>query len=786
MDMERFDVLIQTKNLRKLREILKLDLDIKHRAARQDPSGMYTIPGILRKTEIDKLTSLGYKVDILRELSAIARERQAQVSADNRFAETQPISLEPSLTISGYLTNEEINAAINNLTTAHPAIATRIDLPNTTWEGRKSYAVHLRAGSKISRPGVLFTGGMHAREWGGSDICVAFMLQIVNAFVSGAPLDFGGKHFTAAQVSNMLNELDLFIFPNVNPDGKNYSQTTDIWWRKNRNPNGGGPAGVDINRNFDFLWSSGIGTSASKSSEIYRGAAPFSEPETRNVKYLFDTFPSIRYYLDIHSYSGLVLYSWGDDNNQNITTAQNFANSAYDGIRGTVGDAAYREFIPTLDENTLKSFASRMHDALKAVRSKDYIVEQSVGLYPTSATSDDYVFSRNIVAPSKQRVYGFTIEFGSEFVPPIAEMNLIKSDINAAMAELCCAACSDVYMADSSMDAGSVPSAAPFWNSPDVWVRNNDDGGVVHQDTIRGRDNYIYIKVRNRGAAAAANVIVRAYIATWAGTEFTHPADWIPLNPAGGGTIASPGTYLIGQSVLPSLLPAAAQIVKILWPKALIPGAAGWHPCLLVEASPNDGPVESGQHVWDNNNLAQKNITIVNAAKLRKLAFPFYVGSSVGTARTITVEVRKVKCPERIALSLAIDPEEQRSVRRYDHFVPIQPAAPTAFHLGPESNIGSITFAQQKAHRFLLTLSAEKPKIAYKNPFLFEIVQLDERGRPVGGVQYQVETAGLITPPKPNSMAGTKPSHKKIHKGSARKSGAALKPKKGRKKPSRR
>ncbi|MCI4060391.1 carboxypeptidase, partial [Bacillus cereus] len=60
--------------------------------------------------------------------------------------------------------------------------------------------------------------------------------------------------------------------------------SSNTWWRKNRNPNhtnGGNYLGVDINRNFDFLWNSGIGTSDNPAVIIYKGTAPFSEPETR-------------------------------------------------------------------------------------------------------------------------------------------------------------------------------------------------------------------------------------------------------------------------------------------------------------------------------------------------------------------------------------------------------------------------------------------------------------------------------------------------------------------------
>ena len=80
-----------------------------------------------------------------------------------------------------------------------------------------------------------------------------------------------------------------------------------------------------------------------------------------------------------------------------------------------------------------------MNAALAAVRGTHYTVQQSVGLYPTSATSDDYAFSRHLVNPVKRKVYPFTIEFGNEFIPPFAEMQQIIRELCSAMTELCLA-----------------------------------------------------------------------------------------------------------------------------------------------------------------------------------------------------------------------------------------------------------------------------------------------------------------------------------------------------------
>ena len=277
---------------------------------------------------------------------------------------------------------------------------------------------------------------MHAREWGGSDACISFLFNLLSAYKNKQNLVYGGKTYAKGDVKKILERLDIFIFPDVNPDGKEYSQKTDPWWRKNRNSKGA----VDINRNFDFLWSSGIGSSSSSSSELYHGPAPLSEPETKNVVHLFDAYPNINYYLDIHSYSGLIMYPWGDDQNQSIDPNQNFMNPAYDGIRGKLGDVAYKEYMPKDMQSKLAELGKRMNAALAAVRGTDYMVQQSVGLYPTSGTSDDYALSRHSVDPKKAIIYAFCVEFGKEFIPPYSEMSNIIKELGAAMTELCLAA----------------------------------------------------------------------------------------------------------------------------------------------------------------------------------------------------------------------------------------------------------------------------------------------------------------------------------------------------------
>ncbi|MBL8228512.1 MAG: hypothetical protein JNL98_08545 [Bryobacterales bacterium] len=663
--MPVYSVRITAGTLDDLRSLATFALDLHERAARKIAADRFEVPGVLSVEDIARVEQAGYQVEQLDDLSRTGVERTQEVSRVNRFAELRGVEEFEQRSVLGYMTADEVESALINFVAMNSGIATLIELPHRTWNNRVCRAVRLRAGANPNRPGVLFTGSMHAREWGGSDICIAFLSNLAQAYRNNTQLVYGGKIFTSAQVRTILENLDIFVFPDVNPDGKQYSQTYNpnsgqsqsFWWRKNRNPNaaaGGVSPGVDLNRNFDFLWSSGIGTSAAASSGVYKGTAAFSEPETRNVRYLFDTFPSIGYFTDIHSFGRLLLYSWGDDDNQSTNSAQNFRNPVYDGSRGIPSDSAYREFVPTLDQNTMVSLAHRMNAALSAVRGTSYQVQQAVGLYPTSGTSDDYAFSRHIVNGLNRKIYAFTIEFGDEFVPAFQEMRQVINEVCAALTELCWSVNSDVFVRDNPADSGVMPSTGDFWNSPDVWVRNADDHVVSHQDTIRGRDNWLYVRVTNRGAAEAREVKVRVYIANFAASQFLFPNDWIPRNPSGSGSLGAPGTYLVGEVDVASLAAGATHIVRTRWPASLIPPATNWHPCILVEVSPNDGNLVVGGNVWHNNNLGQKNITIINARRGDMVEFPFFAGSKFVAAGLMELAVSRKGVPRNASVYLDV------------------------------------------------------------------------------------------------------------------------------------
>jgi murein tripeptide amidase MpaA len=344
-----------------------------------------------------------------------------------------------------YMNVVEVESALTALAAAHPTICELITLPHTTVEGRTTHAVRLGSQPAASVDAYYLTGGVHAREWGSCEILVNLATDLCDAYAAGVGLGYGRKYFSAGEVKALIDQASVIVYPCVNPDGRNYSQTTADW-RKNRNPagSGGDPAkvGVDINRNQDFLWDFNTAfdtgaindflASTNPAKDTYHGSAPHSEAETKNINYIHDTYSRIRWYVDVHSYSEDILYVWGDDEPQVTDTSKSFQNPAFNHKRGLLGDD-YREYIPDGDLSQLTALANAFTRSLAEVRGKYYVAKPGFSLYATSGTNEDYAYSRHLTDPSKAKTLSFTVEWGTEFQPPWAEMQEIIKDVDAGL-----------------------------------------------------------------------------------------------------------------------------------------------------------------------------------------------------------------------------------------------------------------------------------------------------------------------------------------------------------------
>jgi carboxypeptidase T len=361
-----------------------------------------------------------------------------------------------------YLNVVEVESALQVVAATHPGFTELVTLPHRTWENRVCRAVRVAADLATARPTVVLVAGVHAREWGGPDILVSFLERLTAAAAAGTEISLSGYAVSAADLERIVGGLDVVVFPQVNPDGRAYSMRPDgnELWRTNRRPSPVG--GVDVNRNYDWLWDfrryfdpralarGEVSVSDTPGQDTYHGPDAFSEPETRNVAWLVDRYPTTRFLVDVHSFSELILYPWGDDDNQSTEPVQNFRNPAFDRRRGLLAqnghpDARrYGEYLDPGHRRHLIEIGERMRDAVESVNGRRYTVQQGARLYGTSGTSDDWTFARHILDTARPVIYPYTIGFGRErpgdvaasFHPPYADMERIIDEVVAGLLEM--------------------------------------------------------------------------------------------------------------------------------------------------------------------------------------------------------------------------------------------------------------------------------------------------------------------------------------------------------------
>jgi hypothetical protein len=170
----------------------------------------------------------------------------------------------------------------------------------------------------------------------------------------------------------------------------------------------------------------------------------------------------------------------------------------------------------------------------------------------------------------------------------------------------------DLWLKDDPAHGGADQWEGTFWDSPDLWIRNADDGGTDHQSPEYGQDNWFHARVRNKaGAGEAEHFVVTFHSRDFAGTQFVYPADFLPC-------IAAKAEF--------DLAPDDTRIVKAPWPRELVP-PAGLHTCLPASViTRGDDPVAS-RHVWEHNNLAQKNLTIVDLLPHTFMILPIVIAN---------------------------------------------------------------------------------------------------------------------------------------------------------------
>jgi hypothetical protein len=120
-------------------------------------------------------------------------------------------------------------------------------------------------------------------------------------------------------ITRLLKSREIWVVPMVNPDGAEYDISTGLFgmWRKNRQPSPENrEVGTDLNRNWGDEWACCDGSSGNPANDTYHGPAPFSAPETAQLRDWVNSrviggVQQITAHIDFHSFSELVLWPYG-------------------------------------------------------------------------------------------------------------------------------------------------------------------------------------------------------------------------------------------------------------------------------------------------------------------------------------------------------------------------------------------------------------------------------------------------------------------------------------------
>jgi len=324
-----------------------------------------------RADQIKKLKSLGYDVTPLGAVpDRSAGEDDVRLydfpSGDSR-----------------YHNYAEMTSEINSIVSANSSIASQRVI-GTSYQGRNIVAIKIsdNVGTDEAEPEVLFTHHQHARE----HLTVEMALYLLRELTS----DYGSD----SRVTGLVNNREIWIVPDLNPDGGEYDIATGSYrsWRKNRQPNSGSSAvGTDLNRNWAYRWGCCGGSSGSTSSETYRGTSAESAPEVKVVANFVRSRvvggkQQITAGIDFHTYSELVLWPFGYTYSDTTT--------------GMTAD----------DRNAFAAVGQKM------AASNGYTPEQASDLYITDGSIDDWLWGN-------QKIFSYTFEMyprsgGGGFYPP--------------------------------------------------------------------------------------------------------------------------------------------------------------------------------------------------------------------------------------------------------------------------------------------------------------------------------------------------------------------------------
>ncbi len=328
------------------------------------------------------------------------------ILAGMKLTAGQRVSPQPGQRENGYRFWDDFEADLRALAEQYPDKARLLELNSPSLLGRAIFGIEIASNvaHRDGRPVVHMDGMHHAREWPAAEMPIMWAHELLQSYGNDD------------QITEIVDNVRTVIVPNNNPDGFNRSRNSvvqtdssdgivgagptlansvagqEAYWRKNLRsftgenhtlPEAGGyqyenvdAHGVDLNRNYGFLWGDNLGASGDRTSQTHYGSAPFSEPEVANIRDLFYEHAPITA-ITHHTSGKLMLFAWGRD----------------------------PDLVKSPDYDDMLFLGEDMQ------LFNGYQPKQAYGLYPTAGTSRDWghYVTRTMI---------YTFEHGSEFHGP--------------------------------------------------------------------------------------------------------------------------------------------------------------------------------------------------------------------------------------------------------------------------------------------------------------------------------------------------------------------------------
>ncbi|MEO6902417.1 MAG: M14 family zinc carboxypeptidase [Bacteroidia bacterium] len=380
-----------------LQKLAEQGVTIDHGETKQD---VFFISDFSEK-EVQTIIKSGFKYEILIDDVGNYYATQNDLPENQiEYAGTLPCKPGPNKIPShfhlgnyaGFFGYDQMLEILDSMQLLYPnLISKRAPIDSTTTYGKRSL-YWLRISNKPNesqpaKPQVFYNALHHAREPGSISQIIYFMWYLLDNYA------------TDKEVQGMVDNLELYFVPCVNPDG----YTANI----KAKPSGGGMQrvnnrGVDINRNYDYKWGYDNSGSSGSAGDTYRGPSAGSEAETKMMK-KFCINHNFKLAMSCHTYGGLLIFPWG-----------------------------YKTNFFTPDNKIFLGYAKFIAQVSKY---KIGTPNQTVN-YITNGSSDDWFYGEQKL---KNKIFEFTPEAGSSFYP--AKNQIIPFckevlDMNIRMAKL--------------------------------------------------------------------------------------------------------------------------------------------------------------------------------------------------------------------------------------------------------------------------------------------------------------------------------------------------------------